>query len=137
MQSTSANPVTASDLSPQELERVAASKLPSSEVALWKAVHRHAMARKRDTYTDPSSGNSVFTHHYLAQQDCCGNGCRHCPHGHVNCPAWMRPPSRRHSRGSGGSTCGSGGSSEGNEPPDSGRSSRAACNLLLPSWLQW
>ena len=23
---------------------------------------------------------------YLRRRPCCGNGCRHCPHGHVNVP---------------------------------------------------
>ena len=40
----------------------------------------------RDTYIDPDTGYSVFTQAYLKRRPCCGNGCRHCPWGHVNVP---------------------------------------------------
>lgn len=78
-------PVTEDDLPEAERERAAASKLP---LAMAKALHRHALALEppRDTYIDPASGYSVFTQHYLKRRPCCGNGCRHCPWGHVNVP---------------------------------------------------
>ena len=53
-----------------------------------KALHRHAIkcSPQRDTYIDPDTGYSVFTQAYLKRRPCCGNGCRHCPWGHVNVP---------------------------------------------------
>ena len=76
-------PVTSDDLSPAELDKAKRSKLPG---ALTRALHRCAVAKGRDTYIDPSTGYSVFTQLYLKRRECCGNGCRHCPHGHVNVP---------------------------------------------------
>lgn len=35
-------------------------------------------------YIDPASGYSVFTAQYLQPRQCCGNKCRHCPHGWKN-----------------------------------------------------
>ena len=69
--------------------KAAASKLP---LAMAKALHRFAVAQTppRDTYIDPATGYSVFTTHYLQRRPCCGNGCRHCPHGHVNVPDHCR-----------------------------------------------
>ena len=55
-------------------------------LALAKALHRKAVTLGRDTYIDPPTGYSVFTSLYLRRRPCCGNGCRHCPHGHVNVP---------------------------------------------------
>jgi hypothetical protein len=76
-------PLRESDL-PDDV-RIAArkSKLPG---ALYKALHRQAVALNRDTYIDPASGYSVFSQVYLKRRNCCGNGCRHCPYGHVNVP---------------------------------------------------
>lgn len=76
-------PVTADDLPAAELSKAQKSRLPG---AIWKALHRFAVAKGRDTYIDPSSGYSVFTQVYLKRRQCCGNGCRHCPFGHVNVP---------------------------------------------------
>ena len=78
-------PVTEADLTPEEHQRAAASSLP---LAMAKALHRCAMKAKpqRDTYIDPATGYSVFTQAYLKRRPCCGNGCRHCPWGHVNVP---------------------------------------------------
>ena len=45
---------------------------------------------QRDTYIDPDTGYSVFSAAYLRQRPCCGNGCRHCPWGHMNVPAHRR-----------------------------------------------
>lgn len=37
-------------------------------------------------YLDPATGYSVWTRLHLAKTECCGNACRHCPHGHKNVP---------------------------------------------------
>ena len=71
------------DLPPELLGKALRSKLPN---ALAKAMHRHAVLKSKDTYIDPASGYSVFTQVYLKRRPCCGNGCRHCPHGHKNVP---------------------------------------------------
>lgn len=74
-------PVRESDLPADVVAKARASNLPG---ALFKALHRYAVAQQRDTYIDPASGYSVFTQGYLKRKPCCGNGCRHCPHGHIN-----------------------------------------------------
>jgi hypothetical protein len=78
-------PVTEANLPAEEYEKASKSKLP---LAMAKALHRHAMKAtpQRDTYIDPATGYSVFTQAYLKRRPCCGNGCRHCPWGHVNVP---------------------------------------------------
>ena len=75
------------DLPPKVLEKALSSKRHN---ALMRTMHRHAVLRGRDTYIDPSSGYSVFTRLYLQRRPCCGNGCRHCPHGHKNVPKKRR-----------------------------------------------
>mmetsp|Transcript_10667 Transcript_10667/g.19361 ORF Transcript_10667/g.19361 Transcript_10667/m.19361 type:complete len:128 (-) Transcript_10667:98-481(-) len=65
-------------------EKCAANGQP---MALAQLLHRVARQRMLDQYVDPSSGLKVFTANFLAKGSCCGNGCRHCPHGHVNVPA--------------------------------------------------
>ena len=77
--------MTAADLPAGERDKAMRSTLP---LALAKAVHRHAVKAEppRDTYIDPDTGYSVFTTAYLKRRPCCGNGCRHCPWGHVNVP---------------------------------------------------
>ena len=43
--------------------------------------HADAVARRRQTYRDPSSGYTVFTARFLADRGyCCDSGCRHCPY---------------------------------------------------------
>jgi hypothetical protein len=74
-------PVTTADLTAEELERASRSKLP---LAMAGALHRRAVELGRDTYVDPSTRYTVFSRLYLARRPCCGNGCRHCPYGHVN-----------------------------------------------------
>ena len=76
-------PVRVQDLSPETLAKAKRSRLPG---AIYKALHRHAVSFNRDTYIDPDSGYSVFSQVYLKRKPCCGNGCRHCPYGHVNVP---------------------------------------------------
>ena len=76
-------PVLLHDLPAEQLSKAKQSKLPG---ALFKALHRFAVENGRDTYIDPSSGYSVFTQLHLKRKQCCGNGCRHCPYGHVNVP---------------------------------------------------
>ena len=82
-------PLTEAELPRAERERAAKSTLP---LALAKALHRHALrcAPPRDTYIDPDTGYSVFTSAYLKRRPCCGNGCRHCPWGHMNVPSHRR-----------------------------------------------
>jgi hypothetical protein len=80
-------PVTVRDLTAEELAAARSSTLP---LALAKAVHRRAMALGRDAYIDPTTGSWVFTSAALKRMPCCGNGCRHCPHGHVNVPPELR-----------------------------------------------
>ena len=86
---TAERPVVEADLPAEERERAAKSKLP---LAMAKALHRRAikLSPPRDTYIDPDTGYSVFTQAYLKRRPCCGNGCRHCPWGHVNVPAGRR-----------------------------------------------
>lgn len=47
--------------------------------------HLAACNAKRETYSDPYTGYSVFTEFaHLKRGTCCGSACRHCPYGHVN-----------------------------------------------------
>lgn len=82
-------PLTEADLSVDEREAAAKSTLP---LAMAKAVHRAALRTQppRDTYIDPDTGYSVFTQAFLKRRPCCGNGCRHCPWGHMNVPGKRR-----------------------------------------------
>lgn len=84
-------PVTEADLTEEELQKARASKLP---LAMAGALHRRAVALGRDTYVDPATKYTVFTQVYLKRRPCCGNGCRHCPYGHVNVPAARRTGAR-------------------------------------------
>jgi len=60
----------------------AASELSAEQLA----AHDQAMARDEDGYLDPITGYFVMTRGYhLRRGDCCGNRCRHCPYGHINC----------------------------------------------------
>lgn len=62
------------------------------ELADIEELHRVACQNKQAMYTDPATGYSVMTAYNLRQkQVCCGNGCRHCPYGHVN----VKDPARR------------------------------------------
>mmetsp|Transcript_46031 Transcript_46031/g.99967 ORF Transcript_46031/g.99967 Transcript_46031/m.99967 type:complete len:514 (+) Transcript_46031:111-1652(+) len=91
---TSEIPVTEADLEENVRAKASSSRLP---FAMAKALHRHAMALDppRDTYIDPDTGYSVFTQAYLQRRPCCGNGCRHCPHGHINVPEHIRDAKKR------------------------------------------
>jgi Family of unknown function (DUF5522) len=43
--------------------------------------HANAMARGEPSYLDPLTGYVVLTAAtLLAQGECCGSGCRHCPY---------------------------------------------------------
>eukprot|EP00238_Polyblepharides_amylifera_P000359 CAMPEP_0196573630 /NCGR_PEP_ID=MMETSP1081-20130531/3503_1 /TAXON_ID=36882 /ORGANISM="Pyramimonas amylifera, Strain CCMP720" /LENGTH=116 /DNA_ID=CAMNT_0041891409 /DNA_START=164 /DNA_END=514 /DNA_ORIENTATION=+ len=53
---------------------------------LARLLHRTALEVGAETYTDPTTGYSVFTEIFLRGRPCCGNKCRHCPYGHVNVP---------------------------------------------------
>jgi hypothetical protein len=52
-----------------------------------------ALAAGCDQYVDPKTGYTVFTAKYLQQRQCCGNKCRHCPHGWVNVSKQRLQPS--------------------------------------------
>jgi hypothetical protein len=54
--------------------------------ARWAMLHRMANMSGREEYIDPASGYVVFTASFLRKRPCCGNGCRHCPYGHINVP---------------------------------------------------
>lgn len=42
--------------------------------------HEEAMRRDEPAYTDPTTGNVVFTARFLRDRGfCCDSGCRHCP----------------------------------------------------------
>ena len=87
---TAERPLREADL-PQAMHAAAAkSPLP---LAMAKALHRYAIKLEppRDTYIDPDTGYSVFTQAYLRRRPCCGNGCRHCPWGHMNVPGKGKP----------------------------------------------
>ncbi|MCK6604997.1 MAG: DUF5522 domain-containing protein [Ignavibacteriaceae bacterium] len=44
-------------------------------------LHEKACLEGKKTYTDPSSGYSVFTAGFHLQRgSCCKSGCRHCPY---------------------------------------------------------
>jgi len=58
-------------------------------------LHRVACDAGLLTYKDPGTGYSVFTKlNHLKRGFCCGNGCRHCPFGHLN----VRDEARRTNR---------------------------------------
>lgn len=55
-------------------------------------LHRLACKEGDNTYRDPSTGYNVFTAvAHRKRGRCCGNGCRHCPYGHMN----VKDPARR------------------------------------------
>ena len=54
-------------------------------------LHDDAVRCARPSYTDPSTGYTVFTAETLrARGRCCGCGCRHCPYNHENVPLEQR-----------------------------------------------
>ncbi|KAJ0409605.1 hypothetical protein P43SY_008477 [Pythium insidiosum] len=72
-----------------------AEKRKQEELAEIEELHRVACQNKQAMYTDPATGYSVMTAYHLSKsQVCCGNGCRHCPYGHVN----VSDPARRKNR---------------------------------------
>ena len=54
--------------------------------AMCSLMHRLALDQSCDRYEDPLTGFEVFTSNALRQRECCGEVCRHCPHGHKNVP---------------------------------------------------
>jgi hypothetical protein len=66
------------------IEKLADEKRPQ---ARWAMLHRMANSLGREQYIDPVTGYIVFTATFLRKRPCCGNGCRHCPYGHVNVPS--------------------------------------------------
>eukprot|EP00668_Euglena_longa_P035705 GGOE01045876.1.p1 GENE.GGOE01045876.1~~GGOE01045876.1.p1 ORF type:complete len:376 (-),score=97.55 GGOE01045876.1:208-1278(-) len=55
-------------------------------------LHQAACNSGQTTYCDPATGYTVFTKlNHLQRGYCCGNGCRHCPFGHLN----VKDPARR------------------------------------------
>lgn len=52
-----------------------------------RALHDEAVRAGRQSYRDPATGFRVFTElAHLRRGTCCGNGCRHCPYGHLEVP---------------------------------------------------
>lgn len=52
-----------------------------------RALHDEAVRAGRNHYRDPATGFRVFTARaHLRRGTCCGNGCRHCPYGHLRVP---------------------------------------------------
>merc|ERR1712176_1598724 len=68
------------------LEALARIKLENKAQATWAMLHRMATQEGKDQYVDPATGYAVFTATFLKKRPCCGNRCRHCPHGHANVP---------------------------------------------------
>jgi Family of unknown function (DUF5522) len=61
---------------------------------LAQVAHDDAVREGRPTYSDPSTGYTVFTSvALLAQERCCGSGCRHCPYDEVEQRRAKRPGS--------------------------------------------
>lgn len=89
---TSSHPLTAMDMFKVEQTPLTLADLPPEAVRgkssrqLIRILHSAAVARHLDMYIDPESGYPAFTKIFLERRDCCGNGCRHCPWGHVNVP---------------------------------------------------
>eukprot|EP00667_Euglena_gracilis_P034583 EG_transcript_60660 len=55
-------------------------------------LHQAACDAGQMTYRDPATGYTVFTKlSHMKRGYCCGNGCRHCPFGHLN----VKDPARR------------------------------------------
>ena len=84
-------PFRKAELPPYVLKQTINSRIPN---ALIRAMHKYAVLQGKDTYIDPLSGYSVFTQLYLKKRACCGNGCRHCPYGHINVPKKKKHNSR-------------------------------------------
>ena len=58
-------------------------------------LHTAACAAGELSYVDPRTGYTVFTAlSHERRGRCCGCGCRHCPFGHANVPADLRPAAR-------------------------------------------
>ena len=75
-------------------------------------VHARACEGGLDTYTDPSTGYSVFTAlSHLRRGKCCGNACRHCPYAHQAVAA--RSGDKYRARGGGSAGAGVAGGSSG------------------------
>ena len=53
-----------------------------------ETLHRRACDAGDTFYTDPTTGLSVFTSHFLSKRPCCSSGCRHCPYS----PTAISPP---------------------------------------------
>jgi len=97
---TSSHPLTATDMFNVERTPLTLADLPPEVVhgkssrQLIRILHSAAVARHLDMYIDPESGYPAFTKIFLERRECCGNGCRHCPWGHVNVPKKTTPEQR-------------------------------------------
>ena len=59
--------------------------MTSPEITDIEELHRQSILQKQSTYTDPSTGFTVFNElAHLKRGRCCGNMCRHCPYGYSN-----------------------------------------------------
>eukprot|EP00971_Amphidinium_carterae_P207812 4123736-Amphidinium_carterae.1 len=63
----------------------AAAVVTSYDAMELERLHQQALASGDAFYTDPETGYTVMTSGTLQKRGrCCGNGCRHCPYGHLN-----------------------------------------------------
>lgn len=70
----------------EELAEIEDLEIADKSRAMCSLMHRLALDQSCDRYEDPMTGFEVFTSEALRKQQCCGEVCRHCPHGHVNVP---------------------------------------------------
>lgn len=80
---------TAQDTSSTQQQNSTNSSSSSTLLPAIIQLHADACAKQQDTYTDPSTGYSVFTEiglRKIRKGVCCGNKCRHCPYNHINVP---------------------------------------------------
>eukprot|EP00756_Hemistasia_phaeocysticola_P005715 Hpha_TRINITY_DN13465_c0_g2::TRINITY_DN13465_c0_g2_i1::g.130825::m.130825/K00798/MMAB, pduO; cob(I)alamin adenosyltransferase len=68
--------------------RFQSARAPAKLPPQIEELHRTACEAGDETYTDPSTGFTVFTRvAHMRRGHCCGSGCRHCPYEHFNTPA--------------------------------------------------
>jgi ATP-binding cassette subfamily B (MDR/TAP) protein 1 len=74
------------ELDPKVAQQIASSDARMKALLQIRALHAAACEKEIDAYIDPQTGYRVFTAFCLRRTRCCGNECRHCPHGHRNVP---------------------------------------------------
>ena len=72
-----------------------ASTASSSAVVDIEELHQTSLLQGSTTYSDPSTGFTVFTElAHLQRGHCCGSKCRHCPYGWKNVSSGARRQSK-------------------------------------------